>query len=260
MGIIEAGTVVVADDGTITKSGMAALYYDAIYAQELAGTSRRRNPNYPATSAQEYTESPLLPDRNNPPSTWVGDPGTWTKRIDEAMINIKRGWARQAIALSLGRRPPQSWVDRCFSGAGTSWLAAAGDFTIAVRYRLKVNRPIFGIRFGWKAAGALSVKTSLWKETGSLLMATGTIAVENTGIYSCMFDAPITADLTGSDITCAIYCSTFNSYSTDATWNGLVPFELDDVLTVKHLNVGGVGDVQPLVNGAGTAYVIEPIL
>lgn len=75
-----AGSVSVADDGTITKSGLAGNYYDAIYAQE----------------------SPLFPDRLNPPATFGGTADSWTTRIDAALVKVKKGYARTANALANG--------------------------------------------------------------------------------------------------------------------------------------------------------------
>ena len=75
-----AGSVSVADDGTVTKSGLAGNYYDAIYAQE----------------------SPLFPNRLVKPDTFSGTQTAWTQRIDAALVKVKKSFARTANAMANG--------------------------------------------------------------------------------------------------------------------------------------------------------------
>lgn len=242
MSSIEAGNVTVEDDGTITKYGMAALYFDVILEQE----------------------SPFFPNRLSPPNSWVSDLATWTARIDAALIKMKKVYARQANALARGLTPPHSWVDRCFSQLGTEWvnLASGGAVTFGARYRLKVNRPIYGLRFGWMTSGGSTVLVAkVWNDTSGGVEATESITVANSGIYSCIFSTPISKDLTSTDISCSLYSvSTRYTKTVDDSWNANCPFELDDRLTIKHLALTGVGDVRPTNLALTQAMIIEPIL
>ena len=89
---MSVGSVVVNADGTITKSGLAANYYDAIAAQEAAATY---------IDAAGVVRS-VLPDRNTPSATYQNTLASWQSRIDAAMLKVHKGWARQANALAQG--------------------------------------------------------------------------------------------------------------------------------------------------------------
>lgn len=72
------GSVTVADDGTVTKSGLAGVYYDAI----------------------EVQESPTWPDPLSPSATFSGTAAAWKERVDKALVGVKRGYAREATSMA----------------------------------------------------------------------------------------------------------------------------------------------------------------
>lgn len=166
---------------------------------------------------------------------------------------------RAGTTSTVDRVPPQSWVDRCL-GVGT-WTSDANNNTVGCRYRMKSVRAILGIRFGWQTVfAARTITCKIWNDSTGAVVASGTISVTNSGIYTLMFSTPITSDLTGVDITCSIYNAFHQSFTTDTSFWTSTPFELDDVLRAENIRLFSAGDARPTTNAVGGSYIVEPIL
>lgn len=100
-----AGSVSVADDGTVTKSGLAGGFYDAIVAQE----------------------STNWPDPNVPSPDFTGTAAAWADRVNTALVKVKQGIARQANALASGHYSGE--VSLALSANDTNTLSATPKHT-----------------------------------------------------------------------------------------------------------------------------------
>lgn len=141
------------------------------------------------------------------------------------------------------------------------WNTVVAGNAQGCRFRMKTVRPIVGVRFGWMSGGgALTVTGRVWNDTTGTSLASGTVAVNNAGVYTVMFSSPITTDLTGTNITCSYYNATRMTTTNDVTWKG-ASIELNDNLTLINNALTDVGDVRPTTtHGAAVSCICEPIL
>jgi hypothetical protein len=151
----------------------------------------------------------------------------------------------------------QSFVNRelCL-GTQTSGVGAS---TLGARYRMKTAREIVGVRFAWIYSGASRTVTArIYNDTSGATLGTVDVECANTGVYCGLFSAPITTDLTGTDITASIYNAFNTSYTTDVSWVGGVT-QLGPDVTLKDPNLQNAGNARPTALVGGISAMVEPI-
>lgn len=156
------------------------------------------------------------------------------------------------------------WILRAFFGSVTLTSGAANS-SVGNRFQVSAKTRIAGARVAWRSSGgAKTLKVSLWRDSDGARLASGTGAVNSSGLYIITFDTPIVID--GSDLnvdlTLSVYDqagANFTYTGTDAAFTALLNMQFPGVL-LKALNLSAAGDARTTTTSGTELYWLEPLI
>lgn len=163
------------------------------------------------------------------------------------------------------------WVPRGLCGPGTL-ASTAGSFTVGARFEVTSPCRISGARFLWRSSGAAkTVKATIWADASGAILASGTVTVNNSGLYTVEFVSSAGADgglaisgaLLNVNLTIGVWETSGGSYTSsgaDAPFTNLRPMTVPGFI-LKNNSLFLAGDARPTTDGTGSVcYWVEPLL
>lgn len=155
-----------------------------------------------------------------------------------------------------------SVVDVAAGSSSSTYVS--GNINCGVRVFTQVTpQTITGVRFFWKSGGvSKTIKASIWDDAGGSRLASATVAVAATGIYTVSFSSPLVigSSLLGKLLDVVVWQTDGANYTqfTDSKLPGLA-VRLGPSMTLANYCYQA-GDILPSNNATSERYAVEPII